>query len=562
MEAQATAPTSSVWPMSLLWPPLLPNRESVPLSSAAATDLALDHIVRALDSDHRHDRHIRAVLSQLPTSPAVIHYRQDVLADLLASPTLAQSLTELLPELQALQGQASTNWPDDSPLGTIVARLRELDLYVHCIDRLHEMLAATPSLRSEGLRSLCAAVAMLAQHEDVVALREELPALREITAEASSVTIGLNLGHDLQPESVTIVELNRFQFRGPRSLLGRLLPGSTDGVPSGITPLLSVGPAPIRRDSQLFKELQRLLEAVTTPLTRALARYRELNTGPLAALEGEFAFWLGAAALVRRLERAGVALCRPEIAPTAEHAFVVHDLANLTLSLQLLPRSSWDGTTPTFNLKEHVVTNDAVFNPDCRMLMVTGPNRGGKTTFCRAVGQAQVLAQCGLHILGTGARVSPVDGIWTHFPLPEADRPGSGRLDEEVQRLRQIFTEVTDASLILLNEPLTSTSERDALHIATDIVRAFQELGARVVLITHLHDLALRIPDLNARGPQDRTITSLVAQTVTMGEGVRGTFRIIPGTPDGQSYAAEIARQHGLTVAQLEHLRAERVRSS
>ncbi len=80
--------------------------------------------------------------------------------------------------------------------------------------------------------------------------------------------------------------------------------------------------------------------------------------------------------------------------------------------------------------------------------------------------------------------------------------------------------------------------------------------------VTHLHELALAIPELNARGPQDRTIISLVAQTVTMDEHVRGTFRIVAGTPDGQSYAAEVARQHGLTFEQLEQLRADAVHQS
>jgi DNA mismatch repair protein MutS len=549
-------PPPPVWPMSLLWPSTS-DRTSVVLHASAVLDLALDHVIRAIDLDHRHDRHIRAALTHLPLDPAVVCYRQDILDDLLVSPALTQALSDMLPELQALGGQANTNWPDESPLGMLVARLRELDMYVHCIDRLHALLAGAADLASEGLRALRSAMTMLAAHPDVVALRDELPALREIVGEAASVTIGLNLGRDLQPESVTIVELNRFQFRGPRSLLGRLLPSTADNSPSGITPLMSAGPAPIRRDSQLFKELQRLLEATTAPLTKALARYRDLHTGPVAALEGELAFWIGAAALVRRLERAGLGLCRPAIAPADEHAFAVRDLANLTLSLQLLPREGDNGAPPP-NLSEQVVTNDADFSTDCRMLMVTGPNRGGKTTFCRAVGQAQVLAQAGLHVLGTSARISVVDGIWTHFPLPEADRPGAGRLDEEVQRLRAIFGEITGASLVLLNEPLTSTSERDALAIATDIVRAFQEIGARVVLITHLHDLALLIPDLNARGPQDCTITSLVAQTVAVGDGVRGTFKIVAGTPDGHSYAAEIARQHGLTFAQLEELRKER----
>ena len=152
-----------------------------------------------------------------------------------------------------------------------------------------------------------------------------------------------------------------------------------------------------------------------------------------------------------------------------------------------------------------MITNDVDFDADTSLLMVTGPNRGGKTTFCRAIGQAQVLFQCGLFVPGTQARLSPVDGIWTHFPLPEADQPGAGRFDEEVQRLRQIFVGATQDSLILLNEPLTSTAERDALPIATDMVRALQVLGARSVLITHLHDLALAIPELNRNGPAQQS---------------------------------------------------------
>ena len=92
----------------------------------------------------------------------------------------------------------------------------------------------------------------------------------------------------------------------------------------------------LRRDSQLFKDLQRLLESATAPLTKALGRYRDISVGPLAALEREFAFYTGAAALVRRLEDAGLATCRPQIAPVTERACTMTGSANLSLALQLL----------------------------------------------------------------------------------------------------------------------------------------------------------------------------------------------------------------------------------
>ncbi len=539
--------------MSLLWPSGTSDLNSVSLGNETVADLALEPIVQALDQDYRHAGFIRAVLCQLCTGPEVIRYRQEILQDLLAFPALAAALERLMPELAALLQPGGTAWPGESPLMPTMTRLSELDRYVAAVDRLRETLDAAPNLRSTGLGRLRVAITVIAADADVVALRAELPQMRELIGQASSVTIGLNLGRDLQPEGATIVELNHYKFKGTRSLLGRLLPGTTSAAPAASGSLHEVGPSALRRDSQLFKDLQRLLESATAPLLKALGRYRDISVGPLGALERELAFYTGAAALIRRLECAGLAVCRPEIAPAAERACEVAGSANLSLALQLLAERS------TGFVADRLITNDVDYDADTCLLVVTGPNRGGKTTFCRAIGQAQVLFQSGLFVPGTAARLSPVDGIWTHFPLPETDRPGAGRFDEEVQRLRRIFAEATGASLILLNEPLTSTAERDALPIATDMVRALQVLGARSVLITHLHDLALAIPELNCHGPANNGIRSLIALATEEDAGMRGTFRIVPGLPAGRSYAADIARQHGMTFAQLQQLLADRV---
>lgn len=535
-----------LWPISLLWPAGESPGTSVGLSETTIADLALDHIVHAIDQTGQYGRVLRGFLCDPCLDPTVIRYRQDILEDILRQPELQAGLRTMVIDLQALRQPGGFNWPGESPLGPILTRIRELDHFVHCVDRLDAFLRNASDLRSDGLRNLRLAIANLAANPDVVTLRTELPALHEMIGETASVTIGLNLGRDLQPESATIVEFNRFHFRGTRSLLGRLLPGATGNGPTGVTPLQHAGPASLRRDSQLFQDLQRLLEDVTAPLNRALIRYRELNAAPLLVLENEFAWWSGTAALIERLIHAGIPMCRPEIAPSEERACTVTEGANIALALQMQreqpPRS------------EQIVRNDIRFDPPVRLLMVTGPNRGGKTTFCRAAGQAQVLFQCGLYVPGTSARISPVDAIWTHFPLPEADQPGAGRLDEELGRLRTIFDRATPTSLILLNEPLTSTSEHDALTIARDLVRALQILGARTILITHLHDLALAIPELNRQGPADTAILSLAAQTGNGTGDIQGTFRIIPGPPAGHSHAAGIARQHGLTFEQLRDL--------
>ncbi len=530
---------------SLLWNDPDQRARSVRVSPSVASDLALDRIVHAIAGSSRYEREVRDILYELCPDPRTIAYRQDILEDLLHHPALSRQLRDLLPEIADLSSR-NTKWKGDSAMMAVLDRLSELESFVQCVDRLRSILESAPSLRAQGLVLLRDAVTTLAEDPEVVSLRAELPSLHELVAETTSVTIGLNLGAGLQPESATITSLNRYQFKGPRSLLGRLLPGSSGGK-FGQTPLREVGPVNLRRGSQLFKDLQDLLESASAPLAQALEQYQNVSVAPLSALVGGLAFFTGACALAERLSATNTAFCTPTIAPGEDRLFQVRDMTNLALRLQLLD----NGAAP-------VVTNDADFDLQSRVLILTGPNRGGKTTYCRALGQTQVMFQVGLFVGCRSAHLSPVDGIWTHFPLPEADQPGAGRLDEEVQRLRRIFDEASASSLILLNEPLTSTSERGALAIAADLVRALQLLGARVLLVTHLHDLARMIPELNANGPVGSGVRSLVAEASGNGDLVRGTFRIIPGLPVGRSFATEIARQHGLTFDQLRHMLSRR----
>ena len=155
------------------------------------------------------------------------------------------------------------------------------------------------------------------------------------------------------------------------------------------------------------------------------------------------------------------------------------------------------------------------------------------------------------------ARLSPVDAIYTHFPAPEGATPGRGRLDDEAARLAAIFQRATPHSLILLNEVLAGTSTAEALGLAIDAVRGLRLLGARAIYETHLHELAERVEEINARTAGDGVVGSLVADAAREAgeDGVHDrTFRVYPGPPRGVSYASDIAARHGIGYAQLEQL--------
>ena len=134
-----------------------------------------------------------------------------------------------------------------------------------------------------------------------------------------------------------------------------------------------------------------------------------------------------------------------------------------------------------------------------------------------------------------------------------------GRLDEEAARLSAIFGQAGPDSLILLNEVLAGTNGIEGLALAQDVVRGLRLLGARAIYVTHLHDLASRVDEINTQTVGDARIGSLVSEIEldAAGKEVR-TFRIRPGLPASSSYASAIAEQHGISFPQLAALFAER----
>ena len=207
-----------------------------------------------------------------------------------------------------------------------------------------------------------------------------------------------------------------------------------------------------------------------------------------------------------------------------------------------------------------IVANDIDFGEDGRIAILTGPNQGGKTTYMQSIGLVQVLAQVGLPVPGETAEISPVDAIYTHYPVEERLELGTGRFGDEAQRLRAIFENVTRHSLVLFNESLSTTSMGEGVYLARDIVRALRQIGLRAVFTTHMHELAAAAAEINAETPGASDLFSLVASRPRMEtapeEGY--SYQIQPGPPLGRSYAEHIAARYGISDAQLQTLIEER----
>ena len=186
-----------------------------------------------------------------------------------------------------------------------------------------------------------------------------------------------------------------------------------------------------------------------------------------------------------------------------------------------------------------VVKNDLFLRPQERILVITGPNQGGKTTFARALGQLYYLASLGLCVPGTAARLPLRDRVLTHFPREESEVRGSGRLQEELLRLRDLLGSATDSSLLILNEIFASTSARDGAALGRQMLGRIRGTGCMAVLVTFLGELA-----------EEPGTVSLVS-TVDPADPCRRTFRLERRPPEKMTYAMTLARKHGLSYAQV-----------
>lgn len=553
--------------LSLLWPDgTRPAPACTVLAPQCVRDLELESTLAAFSDSRLGRPAVRAVFLNLCTDPAVIAYRQDIFDDLWRNPDFATHLEALSPDLNALDTAHIAVDRRRASLQEITWRLGELEHLVSCVTGLSAVFAqAGDKVRAAGWCALRDRMVQTAQDAMYQQLTRELPDMLRTVRAKVSVTIGVNLDGQLRPVAATLLSVNDRKFTGS-TFLDRLL-GRRGEHFKGLGPLHTVpnlepgrvpsGNRERQRDVNpllvpLFRDVAQVLDTVCQPIARTLQQYNALHSGFLVTLRGDLAFYLTAVRLMERLRSRGLPVCRPDIASMPERVCELHEAYNLNLALHRMEHAN--GTIS-------LVTNDVDMGENGRIGILTGPNRGGKTTYTQMVGLCQILAQLGIWIPAARARLSPVDNIYTHYPVEEQLAKGTGRFGDEAQRLSQIFAHGTRHSLVLLNESLASTNPGESLYIAQDIVRILRRLGARAIFATHLHELAADVAALNASTTGESRIVSLVASRIEAGnddDAPRRSYKIAPGPPLGRSYAREIAAQYGISYDQLTALLQQR----
>lgn len=275
-------------------------------------------------------------------------------------------------------------------------------------------------------------------------------------------------------------------------------------------------------EAQIIDRVEQLHPAAFGALHNYCEHHVDHLDPVIGRFEREVQFYLGYLDYIGRLKGVGLAFCYPRISARSKE-IEVEDGFDMVLASK---RAS----------EEAVVVNGLRLSGAERIVVVTGPNNGGKTTFARMVGQLHYLGSLGLPVPAASARLMLPDRVFTHFEREEDIATLRGKLDDELVRIREILQQATGLSLIVMNESFSSTTLGDALFLGTEVIGRVVERDCLAVYVTFVDELA----SLN------HATVSLVAMVRPDDPSVR-TFRVVRQPANGLAYAAAIAQKYGLT---------------
>lgn len=520
-------------PNRLLYPPAYDCNKEVPMKDFTfISSLQIDEMVVLIKESHRGFQDLK-LENFFSTDTDVLSYRLEIVKDLVENPSLYEVFCKSIVIIQNLSDLRRSMNSDFSPESAL-SSVRYLESYQEIMELFTKGLKEmTPT--SRGLQDFRNGILEIHDGEEYQNLCSELSKMDVFFGGVKSVTIGLNLDENMRAKEAGVIAINDKPFHAG-TLMDRLLKKNSDSTL--ISPLFPLSKGLHGADlKNINSSLQNTLDMIFSKSLRhfepVVQKYFSVNTSGFTALLDDIRFLTAGVKFILDMKENGFSMCIPSIAPMDEKKCELKGVYN-----PILARRSIEHT---------IVSNTFRFDQNGRFYLVTGPNHGGKSIFAYSVGMAQALFQLGLYVPAESAHMSPVSGIYTHFPSSDENNYGKGRLESECARLGDIMQQLSDTDLLLMDESFSSTSGLEAGYIATEVITGIGIIGCGGIFVTHIHDLPQQLELYNSHPLNKGKIDNLVAQMEDKENGIR-SYRIIRSTPEGLSYAKDIANQYGLSL--------------
>lgn len=547
------------------------------LSEAARHDIGLDNICGKITDDAREQQLIMNILSDMTSDTATARYRQEVFSDLLRQPKLRKRLMKLFEKVEFIRDYGLSRKESDETLGLwhLMHRLEELNDYIKCVEEMRECLTEA-DISSEGLSAFKEHIDELYSDACFAEMKKDIDAIKAETSDIQSVTVGINVNERFEAVSMGLISVNDKPFK-KSNLFSNFADAlsSKNKIHKGTdwNGDMHYQPVEERRDPGFFAFLEKtaavmadskspmdfktkstlvavpgndgvnnttfhlesainkLLDILVRRLRDTLTKYASVVVADISGLIPEFIYYIRMAEFIEACMEKGFPFCEAQVSDNGSCLMQAEGFYNLKLAVNIADRNE-------------LVCNDLIFDKKHTIYILTGANRGGKTTATQAVGLLFVLAQGGIYVPATRFCFTPADCIYTHFPADEDKTMDLGRLGEECIRFKEIYNSCTSGSLILMNETFSTTSFEEGYYIAMDSVHALVKKQVRTIYNTHMHKLAA---DSEKLGTDEAGVSSIVVKN----ENGKRSFKIEVAPPEGMSFARDIAEKYGVTYDML-----------
>ncbi len=475
-----------------------------PIEPSMTQDLELEVLLRAMSGEDEFLLGVahKALSLGLQNDIETILYRQEISKDCMKNPAVVRQLYDLV--VEAIESKHKSYWGGLSKHpGPILGS---------SIDALKMFMAALLKLRgiadehlgqfdSRGFKTLLAMLQKEFSDDYLASIHRHLDKLRFRAGIVVSAGLGqgnegvnyvLRMGRDERPSWLE-------WLIGPRR--------------SAYTFRID------ERDEAGAQALSELRDRGIHLVANALAQSVDHILSFFEMLRTELAFHIGCLNLHDRLVTLGAPSCFPVPgAPGArQHRF--RGLYDVSLAL---------GTGRS------LVGNEVEADGKCLMI-ITGPNQGGKSRFVRSIGLAQLMMQCGMFVAAEAFSAELCTGLFTHYKREEDATMKSGKFEEEIARMSAIDQAVAPNAMLLFNESFASTNEREGSEIARQIVCALLERRIKVFFVTHQYEFSHAF---FVRQAQD----VLFLRAERRADGTR-SFKLINGEPLATSYGDDLYRE-------------------
>ncbi len=553
------------------------------LSNDACHDLALNMLCEKLTDNHNEYKMIKDIISNMTADSRVAHYRQKVFCDILKYPDFRKRITELFDKFEFVRSYGMHHLDTDEKMGLfhLLRRMDELNDYISCVEAMQECFTQYV-VESDGLKGFKEYIDKLYNDAGFAQMKADIAELKKHSSEIKSVTVGINVNDRFEATELGLISINNKPFKKSGIVTnfadaisskqkihngtdwdgnmhfqpvntngygeGFLSEAMTRGAKIGIAKMSGLAGGSISGETitkiakgdgtsnaTLFLSniLNKMLDMLVKKLHDTLNKYANVAVINISHIIPEFVYYIRFAEFIEKHIENGYTFCEPKVVENNDKYMYAKDFYNLKLAMEGVDNND-------------IVTNELAFDKEHTLYILTGANRGGKTTVTQAVGIMYALAQGGIFVPATAFDYKPVDCIYTHFPADEEKTLDLGRLGEECIRFKESYNLCTRDSLFLLNESFSTTSFEEGYYIAKDSVKALLKKSVKTIYNTHMHKLGDDVDELNLENP-DAQASSLVVRN----DNGNRSFKIEVAPPEGMSYARDIAQKYGVTYEML-----------